>query len=357
MKVLIVDDEILVRKGIVMSIDWKEIGFSGIFECSNGEEAIKIVESEVPDLILTDIKMPKVDGLELIEIVSKRFPNIVIIVLSCINDSDYVRRALKYNKAIDYIPKLSMSRDEIIEVVERAKNFITEANISDSRRIFVNNELIEDIQKAIEDEQIDVVVGILKKCFENVDKSISCFNLKGWSDLLFVFTNYYKNLGGNIDEIKIGDFTYYDYFYSSRNVEILEKRFVDFVEIYFKYLAEFECKGINEELRKAVNYIRTNFKQDIKLSEVANEVGLNETYFSRIFKKQFEVNYSDYLNNLKLNKSKELLVNTNLSIYEISVEVGYNSESYFSRIFKLKYNITPNEYRKNHNSSKLYRNI
>lgn len=355
MKILIVDDEILVRKGIVMSIDWKKLNFTGVFEASNGEEAYNIIQKEIPDLVLTDIKMPKIDGLELIELVSKNYPSIVIIVLSCINDGAFVRKALKYNKAIDYIPKLSMSSDEITEVVERAKNFIQKNQSEENIQILFNQEIINKIEEGISNRSEKELCNLILKCFETTDKNRTINNLIGWHDLLSIFTNSLREMGGDINSIILEDTTYYDYFYSAKNISQLEYRFVKFISIFLEYMYELECQGLNNELKKAVAYIRQNYKNDIKLFDVAKEIGLNETYFSRVFKKKFGINYSDYLNNVRLEKSKELLNTTNLTMNEISTEVGYNSESYFSRIFKLNFKITPKQFRKKQNTAKIYK--
>ena len=67
MKVVIADDEVLVRKGISMSIPWQELGVDQVFEAGDGQQALEIIESNPIDILLTDIRMPKMDGLELLK--------------------------------------------------------------------------------------------------------------------------------------------------------------------------------------------------------------------------------------------------------------------------------------------------
>lgn len=95
LKVFIVEDECLVREGIRDSIDWKENGFEFVGEAEDGEMALPLIRKTRPDLLITDIKMPFMDGLELSSIVSKEMPDMKIIILSGYGDFEYAREAIK----------------------------------------------------------------------------------------------------------------------------------------------------------------------------------------------------------------------------------------------------------------------
>lgn len=90
-KVLIVDDEVLIRQGIKHYVNWEEEGFTMIGEASNGEEALAIIEKENPHIVITDIVMPIMDGIELTKKVKEEYPEIEVIILSSFSDFDYVR--------------------------------------------------------------------------------------------------------------------------------------------------------------------------------------------------------------------------------------------------------------------------
>lgn len=124
MKIVIADDEILVRKGISMSIAWKELDIDEVFEAADGQQALEIISKNPIDILLTDIKMPRMDGLELLKKVRVISPDTVNIVLSCVNDMECVREAMKFNKAVDYIPKLTMNTDELQSVIRRATAYV-----------------------------------------------------------------------------------------------------------------------------------------------------------------------------------------------------------------------------------------
>lgn len=115
-KILIADDEIIVRAGIKSLINWEENGFRVVGLAADGMEAMELIRSEKPDIVLTDIMMPKLSGIELIKNAKEEYPFVKFIVLSCYNEFEYVRQAMKYG-AEDYVLKLSMDSGELLELL------------------------------------------------------------------------------------------------------------------------------------------------------------------------------------------------------------------------------------------------
>jgi len=98
LKVLLVDDEPSVTKGLINLIPWNEEGFSVCGIAQDGEEAIEKINTLNPDVVITDIKMPVIDGLELIKIINEKSRlDVMFIILSGFNDFEYARKAMKYN--------------------------------------------------------------------------------------------------------------------------------------------------------------------------------------------------------------------------------------------------------------------
>lgn len=118
LKVLIVDDELLMRKGIQSLIDWEKGGFEIVGEAQNGEEALTLIREKRPDIVFTDIVMPLKGGLPLMKEALLEFPHIQFVVLSCHNDYEYVREALTLG-ARDYILKLSMLPDDLTKILNK----------------------------------------------------------------------------------------------------------------------------------------------------------------------------------------------------------------------------------------------
>ena len=129
-KVFLVEYESIIRHGIRDNIDWASHGFEFAGEAGDGEYAYPLILKAQPDILVTDIKMPFMDGLELARIVRKELPDTRIIILSGHNEFEYARKAITLG-VNDYLLKPVSSRD-ILEAVDRSKAQILECR---ARRI------------------------------------------------------------------------------------------------------------------------------------------------------------------------------------------------------------------------------
>ena len=101
----------------------------------------------------------------------------------------------------------------------------------------------------------------------------------------------------------------------------------------------------NLHVRKAIDYINSNYKRNITLDDISSYLNINKYYFCNIFKKQTGKTYSQFLNYVRINKSKNLLSQDDLSILDIALSVGFNNQNYYSMVFKKHTNKTPLEFR------------
>ena len=119
LRILIVDDEPIFRMGLRAGISWSEYGCEIIGEASNGREALSIIQAQNPDIIFLDIKMPGMDGIELMKNCQPHSGQ-CFIVLSCFNEYEYVREAMKLD-AMDYLFKPLMEKEDIEKVLLEAE--------------------------------------------------------------------------------------------------------------------------------------------------------------------------------------------------------------------------------------------
>lgn len=103
-KVIVIDDENVVRNGIVLETDWKALDCEVVAEASNGVEGLEAIEKYRPDIVISDIRMPKMDGIEMLKRLREEGDNTYVIYLSAYNDFAYAQQAVKYN-ATDYLLK------------------------------------------------------------------------------------------------------------------------------------------------------------------------------------------------------------------------------------------------------------
>lgn len=116
-KVMIVDDEKYIRKSIRNRIDWESCGLVVTAEASNGEEALSRMEEETPDLVLTDVRMPVMDGLGLIEKAKKRFSSVSYVIMSAYSDFSYAKGAIQLGVE-DYVLK-PVEEEELAEILKK----------------------------------------------------------------------------------------------------------------------------------------------------------------------------------------------------------------------------------------------
>jgi two-component system response regulator YesN len=123
-KFLVADDEEIVRRGFRKKIAWAEAGFEFLEPCKNGDEAIQRIALEHPDVVMTDICMPLVDGLEVAAYIADRFPEIIVIVLSGYDEFEYARSALR-SRVAEYLLKPITSR-ELSALITKLKTRLDE---------------------------------------------------------------------------------------------------------------------------------------------------------------------------------------------------------------------------------------
>ncbi len=124
MRLLIVDDEPYTREGLKEEIDWKKLGIDEILDADDGETARNMLEWFQPDLVITDIRMPNMDGISFAENFKEKCPESQLIFMSGYMEIEYLKKALKLS-AVDFIEK-PLDMDEVVEAARKALNAIQE---------------------------------------------------------------------------------------------------------------------------------------------------------------------------------------------------------------------------------------
>ncbi len=143
--ILIVDDEFLVRLGLKTTINWEANGYKVVGEASNGKEALEMVQSSMPDIVLVDIKMPLMDGLEFITEVKKISEDISFIILSNYDNFQYAKRAMKLGVS-QYLLKSEINEDILLATLEsvcteRRSRHVRHGDDNQARTAYLSNNL------------------------------------------------------------------------------------------------------------------------------------------------------------------------------------------------------------------------
>ena len=124
MKLLIVDDEELTRTGVISSIDWQSIGIQEVLQADDGINGIEMARVHRPDIVLCDVRMPRLDGIAMLEQLEEILPDIVPVFMSGYSDKEYLKAAIKL-KAVNYIEK-PLNPVEIRDAIMEARDLCLE---------------------------------------------------------------------------------------------------------------------------------------------------------------------------------------------------------------------------------------
>ena len=144
LNVLIVDDEKIVRKGLVTFIPWNQFGMNVVGEANNGENALKFLEKNKVDLLFTDLSMPVMSGIELMREVNKKYPHIQMVVLTLHQDFDYIQEALRLG-AIDYIAKTELEKEQFEDLLGRIVALIDTKKVKDQNQTQLEYGIVDQV--------------------------------------------------------------------------------------------------------------------------------------------------------------------------------------------------------------------
>lgn len=159
---MIVDDEVIFRANLKTMLNWNAYGYELCGEASNGLSAKEQLEQLHPDLVITDIRMPGVDGLSLISFMNEHYPDIPIIALSGYDDFEYARSCIKYG-VMDYLLKHSVTKESLLAVLETARKKITHGKEQQQTHLRMQEQLAYGQQAIRQKFLLDLIEGRIKK--------------------------------------------------------------------------------------------------------------------------------------------------------------------------------------------------
>lgn len=482
--IFLVDDEMLARVGIRSLIDWEFYGYTIIGEADNGQNALSQITRLRPDIIITDAKMPVMNGVELQRLCREQGIVSRFIILSSYSDFSYAREALKYG-AVDYLLKLELEPENLLAALKKASDLITcsdrtpadpalslsqatagwnhfflvlwaPQNTSSSSILHLFDQYGTTISgiaqeaalrfgNSVPTEDDD---GPLLPLLLSLDSSYLESYCSDFCCMAMLSTDCHISIGCSQSHHKIQDlrqayaeaatalkyallhesnFSLYDsiasslpsetpeqalqactdtldnsqsdlfpmrysYFlaamaaadsnyrqmindcYQISNLECrLRKEMEDdentlmhtqtenagqiarcqsWIELYFFLLEKqetFAKISIKEEnhlwILKGKEYIKEHLTEKFTLQTVSEHIGVSPSYFSRLFKQYSGETFTVYVTRKRIERSKELLRNTNLKVSDIAEALGFENTTYFSKIFKKYTGTSPLSYR------------
>ena len=237
-KVIVADDEKLIAKNIARRIEESSEAFRVIARAGSGTEALGQAREMMPDVVFSDIKMPEMDGIELIAALRKEHPSVLCVIVSGYSDFEYMKAAIQ-NSAVDYLLKP------------------------------VNPEELKHLLQRLE------------------------------ATLL------------------------------AREQQVVPRR-------------ESDAAALAENVRV---YLQENYDKPVDFSALADSLAVSAPYLSKLFHEQTGSSPSKYLTDIRMRQARKLLMDTNLTVKEIAVRVGFPDPFHFSRSFRNAVGISPVQFR------------
>ncbi len=335
-KVLFVDDDETIGFIVSKMKVWENSNFKITRYAQNGKEALLVLEKESFDLIITDIRMPIVDGLELLENIRKRGDKTFLVLASTYSEFEYAKRGLQ-NGAIDYIIK-PITEENLKELFIRVEKLLkekedkpkeTNLKVSKDRidkwyNLFIN---LEETPKNLKDKYLKELNDIVKE--EKVVFSELLFE-GVWEKIVKVFPWLVK-----LENI--------EFLFKEESFEKeVEEKISNIKEIVKKY----KLNNYDSLINNVSEVILKNIGKDKLLDIISKELQLSKDYIGKLFKNKIGITLNEYSTILKMEYGKKLLSGSNKKVYEISEELGYSTIDYFSKLFKNYTGLTPVQYRK-----------
>lgn len=354
-KVLIVDDDKSVRYMLKRYNKWANYGFCVEEEASDGKEALKKLSSVQIDLVITDIKMPGMDGIEFLRELKYKKWDLCSILLSTHSDFEYAKQGIRLG-AFDFMTK-PLEDDVLSEALERARNYLDGKNEQrirmDEERRLIEDSLTHYYPKKREERIADLILAGNLAALTEAEAAFS--ELTKLLDLdLFKSAKLLGIMLSNLNGVICNSFSWLQKVEEAafRNVlqhdsmQGIRSEFLSRIRGLITVIKKYELHQSESIVRKTCQYITDHIEKDINLELAAHEVHVSKDYLGKLFKQKTSVNFNDYLTKIKMEYAKHLLGTGEFKNYEVSEKLGYSSPDYFCRLFKNYTGYTPLQFRK-----------
>ncbi len=343
MKALIVDDDVFVRKCINTMIPWAQLGFDPPFEADNGAAAFEIAMREKPDIVISDVKMPILNGLEFSQKLRSTMVDTYIIILSEFSDFEFAQKAINYGVQ-DYLLK-PLTKELIMQLTEKIRQIVTGY---EKKRYY--NTLMTDrthMQAVMSDLLDQTDSDAYKVFFDTIARNqIHIDDIKRFCllviNVLFEQMSQRAFRKGELSELRRASLAQYDGLKNVDNIlaftETLYRRCIDMLGKHVKPAESY--------IQLILNYIGKNYADpDLSVTKIADYLHLSAVYVGALFKQHQGVSMLSHMHKVRICAAVELLKNLSLSITEISTQTGYITPDYFTKMFKKATGMAPSEYR------------
>lgn len=411
---LVIDDEYLARTGICETIDWEQYGITVVATAVNGKDGLEKIEQHKPDIIISDVKMPIMDGTQLVSALYEQNYDGIIIMLSGYNDFEYAKKT--YEKEVFRYLLKPIDNDELVSVVIKAKEKLAKRRKMDM--------FLSDFDRGIPIIKNSISDSIFHGCVidDELKQKMELYDMPFINRGIVVYCKADFSTAGNEQESEqnvrnalaivqkgvLSVLSNHKVFYASTerrvafctdfaDVDALEKSLVQLLRDYEKQCSVVVSIGIsdvfdgmdqisaafgtakfiasnrlysvnsvyvadevleNSKMYKrhivdALKYVAEHYSDNqLKIKTVADALYVSESYLMHLFKQELGKTFNTCLTEYRIMMAKHLLIEQQYKVYEIAEMVGYQDMKYFGQVFRKAEGCTPSEYVKKYNEKK-----
>lgn len=332
-KLLFAEDERATREGVLENIDWKALKIGEIRAEKNGLLALETAKEFMPDILLTDIKMPKMNGLDLARAVKALNPDCSILIISSYSEVDYLKSAIQLG-AVDYVDK-PLKLDQLALLISKAVKLQEGIRSAAEIRRFA---------QVVQDQDFDEAVRIIRSVTDFYELDPDC-TLKQVADVYFTFlVQVLRYQFGSTEIIQ----------YDSIWRKLSECQAVgDAAAFLIEHIQEMQARlqrhtaeSQDPLVEDILAIIHADYAdKDLSLDEISRRVYLSASYICVRFKKHTQTTLVQYIQDYRIQQSLPLLLDPNKKLDDIADCVGIDGGNYYSKTFKKIMGISPAEYR------------
>ncbi|RNB82354.1 response regulator [Brevibacillus fluminis] len=376
-KVLIVDDERIVRKGLRALVPWDEYGMEVVAEAPNGQKGWEAFLVHMPQIVITDIVMPEMDGLSLAKRIKAHAPYTRILLLSCHQDFTYAQQGIQIGVS-GYVLKTVWDEEELKGYLQQFRRELDEAAKKDLLRA-AHDEPNPSVAffKWLEEQSepppaevhamfdriwqghgatVYACMGFVPQTAEDkrlplLAPSLTELSFGGKERSYFVVAEARKpTVEAELFSWRLANpsarWEWSGPIACSADVAATFRKLHKKAELMSQF--DLHPTARHDPIDKAVSWVLRNLSEPVTAVEVAERVGLSRSHFCTLFKKTVGENFGEFLDRRRAKLACELLTATTLPVHDICAKVGMTDAKYFSKWFKKATGCTPREFRRNH---------
>lgn len=329
-RTIIVDDEQIVLRGLRETIDWEHYGIEIVGVATSGKQALEMIHKQPIDLLLIDIIMSGMSGLELLGRIQEEAPSVVAVMISCHASFDYVQQALRQG-AVDYLVKTELEEDQLDQNLKR---------ISQKVRRILSTRDQRKAYNAMEKRREAEILRLVRENIWFVDRQERNELLKACEALKIVPMGFRRELITAMRHVEQA------YRLPEDLLQTAEITGLENTESLIRYLERsagkattyFLGRGYREEIvfsvLRAVNYLLT-FPQNVaNQSVLCEKFSISRSYFSKVFPDLLGISFQEYIQQVRIDTAKQLIRSREVPLDEIASRVGLEDTKYFNKMFQ-----------------------